>query len=59
MAAVLFAAILWSYWTTLAELVDRWAIDPQYSHGFLVPVFAAVILWVQAEGRWPSSRSAC
>ena len=47
LAAVLFSAILWSYWTTLAELVDRWAIDPQYSHGFLVPLFAAIILWVR------------
>jgi exosortase len=47
MVAVLVAAIVWSYWTTLAELVDRWAVDPQYSHGFLVPVFAAVILWVR------------
>jgi exosortase len=47
MVAGLGAAILWSYWPTLAELAERWAIDPQYSHGFLVPVFAAVILWVR------------
>jgi exosortase len=45
--AVLLAAIVWSYWPTLAELAERWAIDPQYSHGFLVPVFAAIILWVR------------
>ena len=47
MAAILLVAIVWSYWPTLAELAERWAVDPQYSHGFLVPVFAAVILWVR------------
>jgi exosortase len=41
----LTVAILWSYWPTLATMVDRWWSDPQYSHGFLVPVFAAVVLW--------------
>jgi exosortase len=44
---VLLAAVLWSYWTTLLQLAERWSIDPQYSHGFLVPVFAAVILWLK------------
>ena len=39
------AAVIWAYWTTLAEIADRWATDPQYSHGFLVPVFAAYLLW--------------
>jgi len=26
---------------------DKWATDPQYSHGFLVPLFAAVLLWLR------------
>jgi len=26
-------------------MADRWSHDPQYSHGFLVPVFAGIILW--------------
>ena len=47
MAVVLAIALLWSFWPTLAELAERWTIDPQYSHGFLVPLFAAVILWVR------------
>ncbi len=38
-------ALLWSYWTTLAEIVWRWSNDPQYSHGYLVPGFAAYLLW--------------
>jgi exosortase len=39
--------VIWAYWTTLAENAQRWAYDPQYSHGYLVPAFAVVILWVR------------
>jgi exosortase len=41
----LAVALLWSYWPTLEAMADRWWSDPQYSHGFLVPVFAAAVLW--------------
>ncbi len=43
--ALLGGALLWCYWPTLTGLSERWSRDPQYSHGFLVPVFAAVLLW--------------
>jgi exosortase len=26
-------------------MAERWSSNPQYSHGFLVPVFAGVVLW--------------
>jgi exosortase len=35
----------WAYWPTLAGLTHRWYVDAQYSHGFLVPAFAAFLLW--------------
>jgi exosortase len=38
-------ALLWAYWTTLADLLHTWNSNPQYSHGFLVPAFAAFLLW--------------
>jgi exosortase len=41
---VVLVVLLWSYWTTLTAMADRWSRDPQYSHGFLVPVFASVVL---------------
>src|SRR5436853_496290 len=47
MAGALVLAALWSFWPTLGLLAQRWSIDPQYSHGFLVPIFAALILWVK------------
>jgi exosortase len=37
--------LLWAYWPTLQATADRWVHDAHYSHGFLVPVFALVVLW--------------
>ncbi|MBL8798357.1 MAG: exosortase/archaeosortase family protein, partial [Planctomycetia bacterium] len=41
--------LLWAYWTTLTELSQRWSYDASYSHGWLVPVFAAVLLWLRRD----------
>ena len=42
-------ALLWAFWPTLAELAHRWSHDSQYSHGYLVPLFAVVLLWMRRE----------
>jgi exosortase len=47
--AVLGAASLWAYWPTLDEVVRKWARDPQYSHGYLVPLFSLYLLWWRRE----------
>jgi exosortase len=44
-AAGLGAAVLWSYWPLLGDMVARWGNDPKYAHGYLVPVFALWLLW--------------
>jgi exosortase len=44
-AAGLSLAVLWSYWPVLYGVVERWTLDPKYSHGYFVPVFAAWLLW--------------
>jgi exosortase len=44
----------------LSAIVRKWSVDDQYSHGFLVPIFAVVLLWLRrnlyepglARGRW-------
>ncbi len=54
---VLAAAFVWSYGPTLLELVDRWNKEPDYSHGFLVPVAALVFLWARWD-RFPGVSSA-
>jgi exosortase len=49
--ALVFAAplavVLWAYGTTLGDAAERWAHDPQYSHGWLVPAFAVLLLWLR------------
>ena len=47
LGTLLALALFWAYGPTLAGLARAWSNDPQYSHGFLVPVFAAVVLWVR------------
>lgn len=37
--------IAWAYFPTLIDIATRWVKDPQYSHGFLVPLFSIFWLW--------------
>lgn len=45
---VLLAALLFSYWNTLSRTAEHWD-SPQYSHGWLVPLFAIALLWMRYE----------
>jgi exosortase len=38
-----------TYATALTGLVTRWRTDPDYVHGFLVPLFSAFLLWHRRE----------
>jgi exosortase len=51
LASALGASLIWSYWPVLSEMAARWARDPRYSHGFLVPVFASYLLWSRRSER--------
>ena len=37
-------ATAWSYGSTLVAMSERWLADPQYSHGWLVPLFSLYLL---------------
>lgn len=45
-AGVLLAGlVLWLYFPTLSRLIAQWWHDPNFSHGFFVPVFAGFVVW--------------
>lgn len=43
--AVLSGLIIWLYGPTSARLVVQWWQDPNFSHGFLVPLFSFFVVW--------------
>src|SRR5580704_212462 len=43
----LFACLIWSLWPALAAMADRWSTDPRYAHGYFVPIFSLVLLWMR------------
>lgn len=47
LSLIALASVLWVYWPTLASTAQFWANDPQYSHGYLVPLFAVSLLWAR------------
>ena len=45
---VLIGLLVLSYLNSLIEVTYAWE-DPQYSHGYLIPFFAGVLLWMRRE----------
>jgi exosortase len=39
----------WLYASVLRHLVWQWANDPNYSHGFFVPLFSLFVIWSERE----------
>jgi exosortase len=43
--AILAGLLLWLYFHVLTHLVAQWWNDPDFSHGFFVPLFSAFVIW--------------
>jgi exosortase len=43
--AIITGLLLWIYVPTLARLIGQWWDDPNFSHGFFVPLFSAFVIW--------------
>jgi exosortase len=52
--AVCLLCVCWAFLTILTELWTVWGSNPQYSHGYLVPLFAAYLLYARREHLRPS-----
>jgi exosortase len=48
---LLSALVLILYGRILVAMAQQWWSDPNYGHGFLVPVFAAYVLWRERSRR--------
>jgi exosortase len=48
-AAAVVAALLWASVPTLIDMARKWYSDPRYSHGYLVPLFSAYLLWTRRD----------
>ncbi|MHB1423536.1 MAG: exosortase/archaeosortase family protein [Gemmataceae bacterium] len=46
---VVSACFMWAFANTLADLAAVWRTNDQYSHGFLVPGFALLLLWLRRD----------
>jgi exosortase len=44
-AAPVVAALAWAYADSFQKLVQLWIAEPDYNHGFLVPLFSVYLLW--------------
>ncbi len=44
---VIAALLLMLYYPALVWLAKSWAIDPYYTHGFLIPIVSALLAWRQ------------
>jgi exosortase len=43
--ALIGGCLIWFYWPIFSALASLWSHDPQYSHGYLVPLFSLCLLW--------------
>jgi exosortase len=48
-AVVMGLLCLWLYSYTIAGLITQWWADPNFSHGFLVPLFSAFVIWQERQ----------
>lgn len=57
--ALLGAALLWTFWSTIVGLFNDWQNDPNYSVGQLVPIAALYLIWTDRANLARHARSTC
>jgi exosortase len=46
---IFIGVVAWLYGSVIRHLVGQWAHDPNYSHGFFVPLFSLFVIWSERE----------
>ena len=54
--AAALTVLLWSYVPILDWLTSNWSRNPDYSHGYLVPLFSLMLVWMRRDV-WLADRS--
>jgi exosortase len=49
LVVTLAALLVFTYWPVLPGLVMQWWREPEYSHGFLIPVISGWLIWSKRE----------
>jgi exosortase D (VPLPA-CTERM-specific) len=49
LASISVLVALFAFSESLLNLVHRWSVQEEYSHGFLIPVIAAWLLWARRD----------
>lgn len=47
LGAFALTSLVWCYWSVLLSFYQRWNTDPQYSHGWMVPLMAVGLVWLR------------
>jgi exosortase D (VPLPA-CTERM-specific) len=47
--AILGGILIWLYWSILGHLILQWWQNPNFSHGFFVPMFSAFVIWQERD----------
>jgi exosortase len=59
LTVLLSACTLFAFRTLLAGSAARWQTEPQYSHGFAIPILSAALIWLRRDRILPgTARSA-
>jgi exosortase len=54
--SALLVTLLWAYWNSLLTVASYWE-NPKYSHGYLVPLFTLILLWLRRDAGTQIDRS--
>jgi exosortase D (VPLPA-CTERM-specific) len=49
LVSIMIVVALFAFGDALLELVRRWTAEEEYSHGFLIPIVSAWLLWMRRE----------